>query len=156
MPQGVTEPSVHSGRPPERAGLINAELVRAQYRNIPTAVAVNAIISGLLCKTHRETVPVERLAWWLVVVYLVATTRYVLWRRFQSTPLTPTSASFWRRLAAIGSGVNGFTWGGGGIFLYAAHSPASQILLLITQFGMGAGAAYASAPPFAAVKAYLQ
>ena len=135
--------------------MVAAELVRAQYRNIPTAVTVNAIISGLLCIALQETVPTERLAWWLVAVYLVATTRYFLWRRFQSTPLTPASTLFWRRLAAFGSGVNGFTWGMGGIVLYAAHSPASQFLLLITQFGMGAGAAYASAPAFAAVMSYL-
>src|SRR6185369_11603893 len=61
----------------------------------------------------------------------------------------------WRRFALLGSGVNGLTWGLGGILLYAAHSPESQFLLLVTQFGMGAGAAYASAPAFAAVMAYM-
>lgn len=141
-----------SGSAPERAGLVAAELVRAQYRNIPTAVAVNAIVSGLLCIALQETVPMERLVWWLVVVFLVATTRYVIWRRFHAAP--PNTELF-RRLAIIGSGVNGVTWGVGGIVLYAPHSPASQFLLLITQFGMGAGAAYASAPAFAAVMAYL-
>jgi signal transduction histidine kinase/CheY-like chemotaxis protein len=141
-----------SGSVPERAGLVAAELVRAQYRNIPTAVAVNATISGLLCIALQETVPVERLVWWLVAVYLVATTRYLLWRRFHTAP--PNTELF-RRLAIIGSGVNGVVWGVGSIVLYAPHSPASQFLLLITQFGMGAGAAYASAPAFAAVMAYL-
>jgi signal transduction histidine kinase/ActR/RegA family two-component response regulator len=141
-----------SGSAPERAGLVAAELVRAQYRNLPTAVAVNAIVSGLLCIALQETVPMERLVWWLVVVYLVATTRYVIWRRFHAVP--PNTELF-RRLAVIGAGVNGVTWGVGSIVLYAPHSPASQFLLLITQFGMGAGAAYASAPAFAAVMAYL-
>lgn len=89
---------------------------------------------------------------WLVAVFLIATGRYLLWRRFHSA--APNTALF-RRLAIIGSGVNGVTWGLGGIVLYAPHSPASQFLLLITQFGMGAGAAYASAPAFAAVMAYL-
>src|ERR1700760_3517821 len=106
MPHGDTEPSVHDGSPQERAGLVAAELVCAQYRNIPTAVAVNAIISGLLCIALQETVPMERLAWWLVAVYLVATIRYVLWRRFHARPLTPARTLFWKRLAAIGSGVN--------------------------------------------------
>jgi signal transduction histidine kinase len=141
-----------SGSAPERAGLVAAELVRAQYRNIPTAVAVNAIISGLLCIALQETVPMERLVWWLVVVYLVATTRYLIWRRYHAAPPNP---ELFRRLALVGSGVNGIVWGVGGIVLYAPHSPASQFLLLITQFGMGAGAAYASAPAFAAVMAYL-
>src|SRR4051812_2748069 len=141
-----------SGRAPERAGLVAAELVRAQYRNLPTAIAVNAIISGLLCIALQETVPIDHLAWWLVAVYLVATTRLVIWRRFQAGI---SDTALFRRLAIIGSGVNGFTWGVGGLFLYAPHSPTSQFLLLITQFGMGAGAAYASAPAFAAVMAYL-
>jgi len=141
-----------SGRAPERAGLVAAELVRAQYRNLPTAIAVNAIISGLLCIALQETVPVDHLAWWLVAVYLVATTRFVIWGRFRAGS---SNTALFRRLAIIGSGVNGFTWGVGSLFLYAPHSPTSQFLLLITQFGMGAGAAYASAPAFAAVMAYL-
>jgi signal transduction histidine kinase/CheY-like chemotaxis protein len=135
--------------------LVATELVRAQYRNIPTAVAVNAIISGLLCLALRDTVSPERLGWWICAVYAVAITRYFLWRRFNSAILTSARPTLWRRIAVIGSGVNGLTWGIGGVVLYAAHSPASQFLLLITQFGMGAGAAYASAPAFAAVMAYL-
>jgi two-component system, sensor histidine kinase len=135
--------------------LVAAELVRAQYRNIPTAVAVNAIISGLLCIALRETVSLERLGWWLCAVYAIAVARFLLWRQFNADPLKVARSRQWRRIAWLGSGVNGFTWGVGGIVLYAAHSPASQFLLLITQFGMGAGAAYASAPAFAAVLAYL-
>jgi len=159
MGNADTEPSVHGASGPAdhpgRAGLVAADLVRAQYRNIPTAVAVNAIISALLCVALQETVSLERLAWWLSAIYGVAGTRIFLWHRFNKSPPTAASAPRWRRIALLGSGVNGFTWGMGGIALYAPHSPASQFLLLITQFGMGAGAAYASAPAFAAVMAYL-
>ena len=140
---------------PGRAALVAAELVRAQYRNIPTAVAVNAIISSLLCLALKETVSLLRLGLWLCVVFAIAGSRYFLWYRFNRTTLTFANTARWRRWAFWGSGINGFTWGMGGIVLYAAHSPESQFLLLITQFGMGAGAAYASAPAFAAVLAYL-
>jgi signal transduction histidine kinase len=159
MGNADTEPPVHGASGPAdrpgRAGLVAAELVRAQYRNLPTAVAVNVIISALLCLPLQETVSLERLLWWLSAIYAVAATRFFLWHRFNRTPLSAANAQRWRRIAILGSGVNGFTWGVGGIVLYAAHSPASQFLLLITQFGMGAGAAYASAPAFAAVMAYL-
>jgi signal transduction histidine kinase/ActR/RegA family two-component response regulator len=159
MGNADTEPSVHGASGPTddpgRAGLVAAELVRAQYRNIPTAVAVNAIISTLLCLALQETVSVERLVWWLCAIYAVAGARIFFWHRFNKATLTAADIQRWRRIALLGSGVNGFTWGMGGIVLYAAHSPASQFLLLITQFGMGAGAAYASAPAFAAVMAYL-
>jgi two-component system, sensor histidine kinase len=139
----------------ERAALVAAELVRAQYRNIPTAVGVNAIISALLCIALRETVSPERLVWWLAAVYMVGATRYCLWRVYNRSDLVATNTPRWRLFALLGSGINGLTWGIGGILLYAPHSPSSQFLLLITQFGMGAGAAYASAPAFAAVLAYL-
>jgi len=159
MRNGDTEPSVHdASEPPNhpgRAGLVAAELVRAQYRNIPTAVTVNAVISGLLCLALHETVSVTRLVGWLCAVYLVVGTRYLLWRRFSKSTLTFANTSRWRRIAFFGSGVTGITWGVGGIVLYAVHSPESQFLLLITQFGMGAGAAYASAPAFGAVLAYI-
>ena len=135
--------------------MVAAELARAQYRNIPTAVAVNVIISGLLCLALQETVSHERLGWWLSAVYAVAAVRLLLWHRFNGTTLTLANTRLWRRIAYLGSGANGLTWGIGGIALYATHSPASQFLLLITEFGMGAGAAYASAPSFAAVMAYL-
>jgi two-component system, sensor histidine kinase len=147
----ASEPADHPGR----AGLVAAELARAQYRNIPTAVAVTIIISGLLCLALQETVSHERLGWWLSAVYAVAAVRFLLWRRFNGTTLTLANTLLWRRIAHLGSGVNGLIWGIGGIALYATHSPASQFLLLITEFGMGAGAAYASAPSFAAVMAYL-
>ncbi len=149
--RGPSEPAGHPGR----AGLVAAELVRAQYRNIPTAVAVNLIISGLLCIALRETVSAARLAWWLTAIYAIAGSRYFLWLRFNETLLTFQNTPRWARLAVLGSGITGLTWGVGGVALYAMHSPASQFLLLITQFGMGAGAAYASAPAFTAVLAYL-
>jgi signal transduction histidine kinase len=159
MGSADTEPGVHGASGladhPGRAGLVAAELVRAQYRNIPTAVVVNAIISALLCLALQETVSPERLAWWLSAIYVVAVIRLFFWHRFNKSPLTAANILRWRRIALLGSGVNGFTWGLGGIVLYAPHSPASQFLLLITQFGMGAGAAYASAPAFTAVMAYL-
>ncbi|MBS0421538.1 MAG: hybrid sensor histidine kinase/response regulator [Proteobacteria bacterium] len=149
MPQG------DSASAQDRSGLVAAELVRAQYRNIPTAVSVNAVIAALLCIALQETVPLERLGWWLLVVYVVAAIRFLVWLRFHSASLDDAVTRMYRRLAVAGSGVNGLVWGAGGIILYASHSPASQFLLLITQFGMGAGAAYASAPAFAAVMAYL-
>jgi signal transduction histidine kinase len=159
MRNAVTELSLHGASEPAdqagRAGLVAAELVCAQYRNIPTAVTVNIVISALLCLALRETVSPERLGGWLCAIYLIAAVRYLLWRGFAASTLTGANTPFWRRMAFLGSGVNGLVWGTGGIVLYAAHAPASQFLLLVTQFGMGAGAAYASAPAFAAVMAYI-
>src|ERR1700749_2722999 len=139
-----------------RGELIAAELIPCLSRNIPTAVAVNAVIAVLMCLALRETLPHERLALWLAAIYVLAIARYFLWRAFQLADLTAAgSSSRWHRYALLGSGLNGLIWGTGGVALYAPDSPASQFLLLITQFGMGAGAAYAAAPSFAAVMAYI-
>src|SRR6266403_778109 len=119
MGNADTEPSLGGASGPTdrpgRAGLVAAELVRAQYRNIPTAVTVNAIISGLLCLALQETVSLERLLWWLGAIYLVAATRFLLWYRFNKATLTAPTTPQWRRFALVGSGVNGLTWGLGGI-----------------------------------------
>src|SRR5712672_3204023 len=105
MGNADTEPAVHGGSAPAdapgRAGLVAAELVRAQYRNIPTAVVVNATISGLLCIALRETVSPERLGWWLCAVYSVAAARFLLWRQFNVATLKNVASSRqWRRIAA--------------------------------------------------------
>src|SRR5262249_46765524 len=149
--QGAHEPA----KPPGRGALVAAELARAQYRNIPTAVGVNAVTSALLVVALRETVPPQRLWIWLAAVYAVAAVRYLLWARFNAAVLDEPNTERWRLRAFLGSGANGLVWGLGGIFLYAHGSPSSQFLLLITQFGMGAGAAYASAPSFRSVMAYI-
>src|SRR5262245_11720939 len=122
MRNAAMEPSEHGGSAadrPGRSGLVAAELVRAQYRNIPTAVAVNLVISALLCLALRETVSPSRLGAWLCAIYLVASARFLFWRRFNATFLISANASQWRRIAFLGSGVNGFVWGLGGIVLYA-------------------------------------
>jgi signal transduction histidine kinase/CheY-like chemotaxis protein len=139
----------------EHSELVAAGLVRAHYRNIPAAVLATAIISALLCLALRDTVPGARLGWWLGAVYLIGTGRYLAWLLYSRGELPATEISKWRRYAFIGSGVNGIVWGIGGIVLYAPHSPSSQFLLLITEFGMGAGATYVAAPAFPALLAYL-
>src|SRR5579864_7629827 len=112
------EPSVHGASEladnPGRAGLVAAELVRAQYRNIPTAVGVNLIISALLCVALRQTVSLERLGWWLAAICTVAGVRYLLWRRFNRSSITEAAARRWRNIATLGSGINGSVWGLGG------------------------------------------
>src|SRR5579862_9291214 len=100
MGNADTEPSVHGASGPAdhpgRAGLVAAELVRAQYRNIPVAVTVNAIIAALLCLALQETVSLGRLAWWLSAIYLVAAGRFYLWYRFNQNSLIAANTQRWR------------------------------------------------------------
>jgi len=105
MGNADTEPSAGGASGPAddpgRAALVAAELVRAQYRNIPTAVAVNAIIAALLCLALQETVSLGRLIGWLAAIYVVAATRFLVWYRFNRTLVTASTAPQWRRFAPI-------------------------------------------------------
>src|ERR1700761_5080613 len=111
MVKADTETSAHGASDlpghPGRAGLVAAELVRVQYRNIPTAVTVNAVISALLCLALWDTVAPERLTGWLAAISLVAVVRYLFWRRFTEQAAAPTDTLFWQRAALLGCCVNG-------------------------------------------------
>jgi len=140
---------------PARALLVAAEQVRAQYRNMPTAFISNAIVSFILCYALRETVAAERLGSWLVAVYLWVLWRGLLWRAFNRIRPQAAHIERWRLLGIVGSGTLGLIWGVGGIILYVPGSLSSQFLLLIVQFGMGSGAAFASASSLPSFLAYL-
>ncbi|HKT72336.1 MAG TPA: hybrid sensor histidine kinase/response regulator [Steroidobacteraceae bacterium] len=157
------DPSSEPADPPARARLIAAQLVSSQYRNLPAALLVNAVISVLLCLALRGAVSDPRLGIWLAAVYLTIAGRYGLWRAFTHSETAAANLMAhprahpraWGRRATVGSAINGLVWGIGGLTLYAPQSAASQFLLLIAEFGMGAGSAYASQPSLESFLAYL-
>lgn len=131
--------------PPERNLLIAAEQVRTQYANMPTAFIFNAVVSVILCFVLRKVVPLPTLSGWLCAVYAWVIFRFFLWRAFKRVNPSAANISLWRRYALAGSAAIGTIWGIGGLILYVPGDLSSQFLLLIVQFGMGSGAAYASA-----------
>jgi two-component system, sensor histidine kinase len=141
--------------PSERDLLIAAEQVRAQYGNMPTAFISNAVVAVILCFVLREVVALPTLTWWLGGVYLWVIGRYTLWRRFNRVKPPAADIGRWRTYALIGSALSGILWGLGGMVLYVPGNLWSQFLLLIVQFGMGSGAAYASASTLPSFLAYF-
>jgi hypothetical protein len=141
--------------PTSRALLIAAEQVRTQYRNMPTAFISNAAVSLILCITLREAVPLPRLGWWLCAAYAWALGRFLLWRAFKRADPPPSDIAVWGNYGLAGSALNGIIWGLGGIVLYVPGNLSSQFLLLIVQFGMGSGAAFASASALPSFLAYF-
>jgi len=131
--------------PANRAQLVAAELVRIQYRGMPTAFISHALVSLIMCITLRNSVPIGALAGWLAAVYVWVLTRFLQWRAFRRSQTPAADISRWRHHAWFGSALNGLIYGVGGIILFVPQSLSSQFLLLIVQFGMGSGAVYASA-----------
>jgi len=125
MGNADTEPSVRGASGPAdhpgRAGLVAAALVRAQYRNISDQqLPSTPSFAAFLCLALRETVSPERLAWLAERNLPGRRHRLLLWHRFHKIPLHAANTLRWRHIATLGSGANGFTWGVGGIVLYAA------------------------------------
>jgi signal transduction histidine kinase len=141
--------------PRNRDLLIAAEQVRTQYGNMPTALISNAVVSAILCFVLRDVVPLPKLASWLSAEYVWVIGRLVLWRQFKRANPPASNISSWRRYALAGSALNGIIWGVGGLLLYVPGNLPSQFLLLIVQFGMGSGAAYASAATLPSFLAYF-
>lgn len=141
--------------PPNRDLLIAAEQVRTQYGNMPTAFIFNAVVSVILCCLLLNVVPLPTLAGWLCAVYAWVIFRFLLWRAFKRANPPAARISFWRRYALAGSAAIGTIWGIGGLILYVPGDLSSQFLLLIVQFGMGSGAAYASASVTPSFLAYF-
>jgi len=141
--------------PTSRALLIAAEQVRTQYRNMPTAFISNAVVSLILCFALREAVPLPRLGWWLCAAYAWVLGRFLLWRAFKRADPPASDIAVWGAYGLAGSALNGIIWGLGGLILYVPGNLSSQFLLLIVQFGMGSGAAYASASALPSFLAYF-
>ena len=135
--------------------LIAAEQVRTQYRNMPTACISNAVIAVILCFVLRKGVALHTIVEWLAAVFTWALSRAALWRAFKRAAPPPAAIRIWRMYGVIGSALIGVIWGVGGLILYVHGDLSSQFLLLIVQFGMGSGAAYASASVLPSFLAYL-
>jgi two-component system, sensor histidine kinase len=141
---GLAEQGSSPG-PAQRALLVAAELVRIQYRGMPTAFISHGLVSVIMCVTLRDSVPIGTLAAWLGAVYVWVLLRFLQWHTFRRVQPAATEISKWRRHAWFGSGLNGVIYGIGGIILFVPGSLMSQFLLLIVQIGMASGAIWASA-----------
>ncbi len=138
-----------------RTPLVAAQLVRTQYRNMPTAFLSNAVVSVILCFTLRDSVPTGTLYGWLGAEYAWVVYRFFQWNAFRRAQPPPADIARWRIHGMVGSALNGFIWGAGGILLYVPGNLSSQFLLLIVEFGMASGAVYASASSLSSFLTYF-
>lgn len=126
LPEDDTEP----------AQLIAAEQIRAQYGNMPSALAGNAIFATLLAVTLCNQLRPGVVAGWLAAAYASSCLRYALWRSFRRSRPALEDLPRWGRRFTLSAAIAGLVWGAGGIVLHVHGSFTQQILVLLVIVGM--------------------
>lgn len=134
---------------------VRAEQLSTLFRQMPIAVAVNAINAAI------TAIVLERLAdlaWpvvWFCAILLVTAARAVLWLRYRRADIPAIADGSWAALAAGGALAAGLCWGVGGALLFAVLPVPGQMFLTVVIGGMCAGAVVMSASHFPTALAFL-
>ncbi len=129
----------------DRALLTEAEKLRMQYRNMPTAFSGMVVICTVMALVIEPGTGPTKIAVWVGAVYLWAIARFLQWRAFGRANPGPHEMHRWRVYSVVGSGVAGLIWGIGAIALYVPGGLSYQMFLVMGLVGIGAGCVYASA-----------
>ena len=134
----------------KHTNLIEAEQVRAQYRNLPMSLAGSVVAAAVTAAPYVGTLPNARLGAWLAIVIWVAIARwfYTL-RAYRHLSGTLTGSRPWLVRASLGALAGGCAWGSAGILLFVPDSMPLQAWLAVMLAGMGIAAipAYATHLP---------
>ncbi len=131
--------------PADRALLTEAEKLRMQYRNMPTAFSGMIVICTVMSIVLEPGTGPRKIALWAGAVYLWAIARFFQWRAFKRANPRPHEMHPWRVYSVVGSMIAGLIWGIGGIALYVPGGLSYQMFLVMGIVGIGAGCVYASA-----------
>jgi signal transduction histidine kinase len=134
---------------------IHSEQVRAVFRQMPIALAVNLVNAALTLIVLSPIAAAGSAlpAIWFSAVALVTAGRWILWRRYRRR--LPQSEHHWSQLATCGSLLAGSCWGFGGVVLFPLVPVSGQIFLTFVVGGMCAGAVVLSASHLPTLLAFL-
>jgi hypothetical protein len=102
---------VNAPVPADKAALEAAELIRIQYRNMPTAFVGSVVMSTLLVIVMRNAVDAALAVAWLAVMYAHAAGRYLQWRAYRRVDPPAADAHAVGALRGLGLGAVGFGLG---------------------------------------------
>src|SRR5260370_1131559 len=108
---------------------IRAAQVSAVFRQMPIALAVNAVNAIITFTVLQQFIELGRPLAWLCVVLLVTTGRWALWLRYRRVRIGITDVAHWSWLAACGSLLAGMCWGLGGGVLFPTLPVLGHIFL---------------------------
>jgi signal transduction histidine kinase/CheY-like chemotaxis protein len=134
---------------------IRAEQLRAVFRQMPIALAVNlvnaALTAAVLFPLAARPLPLM----WFSSVALVTTGRWLLWRAYRRAFPERQEMLGWPALAICGSLAAGLCWGIGGMLLFPIVPASGQMFLAFVIGGMCTGAVVLSAPHLPTLLAFL-
>jgi two-component system, sensor histidine kinase len=139
----------------DRALLIRAEQIRAQFRIMPGAFIGSALVASLVAAMMYDRLDLRTMLPWLLAVYILSLARFILWRAFKSANPGVLRIGRWGRLAIIAGGLSGILWGMGGVILHDRASLSHQLFVLVATTGLGFTSTYMTAPLLPAFLAYV-
>ena len=140
---------------PGREHVIAAELIRAQYANMPGAFIGSAVTASFMAAVLYDKLPSRTVLLWLAAAYVNCLIRIVLWRWFLSANPTTEDMPRWGRYGVICTAFAGVTWGAAGIVLNIPGSLSYQIVVLLVTTGLAFTSTYLSASHLPAYRAFV-
>jgi signal transduction histidine kinase len=140
---------------PGREQIIGAELIRAQYGNMPGAFIGGAVTASFMAAVLYDKVPARAVVPWLIAVYVNCAIRIALWKWFLRANPTDADVPRWGRYAVISAAVAGVVWGATGIVLNIPGNFEDQIVVLLVTTGLAFTSTYLAAPYLPAFRAFV-
>src|SRR5271165_52379 len=134
---------------------IRTAQLSAVFRQMPIALAVNAMNAIITAVVLQQLVGIALPLAWLCAVLLVTTGRWALWLRYRRVHSSVVDFAPWSRLATCGSLLAGMCWGLGGVVLFPIAPVLGQIFLTFVIGGMCAGGVVISASHLPSLLAFL-
>lgn len=138
----------------DRAAIIAAELIRAQYANMPGAFIGSAVTATFMAAVLYDKLPARAVFPWLIAAYVNCGLRLLLWRRFQVAAPRVEDMSRWERYAVVAGVVAGLIWGASGIVLNIPGNLSYQIVVLLVTTGLAFTSTYLSSALLPAYRAF--
>jgi signal transduction histidine kinase/CheY-like chemotaxis protein len=140
---------------PGREQIIGAELIRAQYGNMPGAFIGGAVTASFMAAVLYDKVPARAVVPWLAAVYVNGVIRIALWKCFLRVNPSDAEAPRWGRYAVISAALAGIVWGATGIVLNIPGNFSDQIVVLLVTTGLAFTSTYLAAPYLPAFRAFV-
>ena len=149
------ESSRQTPEPACREQIIAAELIRAQYGNMPGAFIGSAVTASFMAAVLYDKLPSRTVLPWLIAAYVNCGIRIVLWKWFLHADPPVAAIPRWGRYAVISAALAGIIWGAAGIALNIPESLSYQIVVLLVTTGLAFTSTYLSAPYLPAYRAFV-
>jgi signal transduction histidine kinase/CheY-like chemotaxis protein len=139
----------------DRGSLLAAELIRAQYANMPGAFIGSAVTASFMAAVLYDKLTAGAVLTWLVAAYVNCAMRLALWRRFHLAAPEVEAMPRWGRYAVVSAVIAGLIWGASGIVLNIPGNFSYQIVVLLVTTGLAFTSTYLSSAYMPAYRAFV-